>query len=243
MHLKHRVFMGFIVGSLAAACVDQPSAPVAKDPSRDQPLFTLNDGGGCEPWMVICDGETQYPTVWEDDGYEEVGPLESSIAEGDFYPTSSSAYSAGVCPSWTSGIGITRVTIPKQDGGTQTAFVETHGTWTMREDLGPNLALYNWPAGYHKAINLSGVTVQIATGRGKCVPITNYEVIIKWEELYGVNARYPRRRGTTQTSGGGGGGGGEDEDGCHTEWIVIQVDWGSGTYQDWWEGYAKVCDA
>lgn len=39
---------------------------------------------------------------------------------------------------------------------------------------------------------------------------------------------------------GGGGGGGSGGSGCQVEWVVIEVNYGSG-WETYWEGYATVC--
>jgi hypothetical protein len=41
--------------------------------------------------------------------------------------------------------------------------------------------------------------------------------------------------------GGSGGGGGDTDSGCETEWIVVEVNDGTG-WKKLWEGYASVCD-
>ena len=93
------------------------------------------------------------------------------------------------------------------------------------------------------ATNREGASSQSASGDGACFTPKNCETTVLDPDAPpsgddGISPGDP-------THCDGAPGGGESTPGgdpaCHTEYMIIEIDWGEG-WQTWWEGYVSVCE-
>src|SRR5690606_13494318 len=118
------------------------------------------------------------------------------------------------------------------------------GTWTINwvkslVYLLSGQAVYNWPAGSWPAFNLDRPTgiasVTVESARAVCAGPGSLHFIV----FYGVKVT---DSGLSMAMNGGSGGGGGNGN-CHTEYNVVEINYGDGTgWHTLWEGYATVCE-
>lgn len=141
--------------------------------------------------------------------------------------------------------GTTQGTIWSRKTGRIYDFHST-GKWTIdwvssAIFLPASQAVYNWPPGYWPAFDQNDghyALIKIGKGRGFCRGggnvgfFTFYDVTMEGDD--------PKSSSTSTGSNGGDGGYGDAGIACHTEYVYVEINDGSGWYV-WWEGNATVC--
>jgi hypothetical protein len=192
-------------------------------------------GDECTPTMIICeDGSPPPPPEVVDTFFELDGGASFSLT---------GASSAPSCPP---GFTMNNNPATLLPPGEPPLFISSSG-WTYIDYGGmPDpYGRYFWPPnradpeGFWPAVDGSGRKAYIATALAHCYITVSGNIAtlnVSFYRYNGVKIRYPYRQ--TSSSGGGGGGGGPS--GCQTEYVIIEINTGSG-WTVWWEGYATVC--
>lgn len=171
----------------------------------------------------------------------------ADTVDADAHFSSISSYTmepeATACPR--DMTGTTYATIWSRKTGRNYLF-HTTGKWIIdwvssAIFLPSSQAVYNWPPGYWPAFDTkdgSYALIKIGKGRGVCRGGGNVDFF----SFYDVTMEGDEPRSSSTSTGGNGGDGGYGDAGisCHTEYVYVEINDGSGWYV-WWEGNATVC--
>lgn len=183
------------------------------------------------------------PTEWTE-YFEEVSGAGGSNwvpPTGPNYSIAPDSYGRGAtCPPSFYASNVQATLFPP---GQDPLTVASSGQWQMNFTwtyywMPPGHARYYWPTGFWPSNDGSGRQAKIGWADGHCWanPRTNPPSIrVDFYKYMGVEIR---RRATYDGTGGGSGGGSGNN--CRNEYIIIEVDDGSG-WEVWWSGYAMVC--
>jgi hypothetical protein len=221
--------LGLVVG-----CGDLVVPPPAPELRATAPMFD-ELGNECTPTMIICEDGSPPPPPEEvvDTFFELEGSASFSV---------SGESSAPSCPQ---GLPLLNTPATLLPPGEPPVHISSSG-WAPIDYGGmPDpYARYFWPPnradaeGYWPELGGTGRKAYIAIGLARCyytLSGNTWTYHVSFYRYEGVKIRYPYR----QSSSGGGSGGGAPP-GCQTEYVVIEINNGSG-WVVWWEGYATVC--
>jgi hypothetical protein len=225
-----------------------PTGPDGKDQLRSD-IQT----DPCDPSAVIlpeeCENQVYTPPAIYYDSTEATGILASTSFDPEgVTPVGEASTGLVFCPRSFESSGDTQLTSPTTGWTYQ---FHSGGTFIM--DLSQSAlfywvgqAVYNWPAGpnngWWTAWNVTQsrkTEIFVAQGRGICTAGTSGQLNISIIRYYGVEVRDEK---VNPVSDGSSGGSGTLPNGCRSEYVVIEVDYGDGIWHEVWRGYAIICE-
>lgn len=230
-----------VVSGACSEAHDGGIAPTELATSLSPPPRSVE--GTCTPDMIICEGGNSGDVPsWSDDGYEEVFTAEASgdAAAVDVSESFSEAQPAPACPSFAYATGqTTTVSVTNPAGNLQSVQFLYTGTFTFLGYVGPTSGEYIWPSGWFPATDGSGILVSVNTCHANCYKLINLGVLQTYRiaptRFFGVQARFPRRRGYLSPTSGGG------SITCTYEYLIVEVKVDGGNWTPIWAGWVMVC--
>lgn len=224
-HYQSVVF-SIALTALAGCRPDPVTGPAGKSPQ-----ISADFSNDCST-QVITDPECENPPgdTWV---YEYYGDVDGS-AEISAQATSDNSESSPVwCTSFVKNLVSGRIE------STPPLTFTSSGTFTVISRASMGWGTYRWPEGWWPATDGSGREVKIGTADAACWfgPISPGVSALQ-RFFYAFHNTEIRKLASNPGTGGGPPGGNN----CETQWIVVEIDRGTGNgWEVLWEGYGTVC--